>query len=153
MLSEWWFSVIDVVSVLTDSVNPRDYWYKMKIREKDNSDVELSTICRQLKLYPSQNKTGIGCLSKSLWSHIRICFRRDLNSGFHFGTGISAPDGKLRATDCANTESLFRIIKSIPSAKAEPFKRWLVKVGYERIQEIEDPEWPPNAPLPCIRLF
>ena len=53
---------------------------------------------------------------------------------------LIAPDGKLRETDCANTEGIFRIIQSIPSPKAEPFKRWLAKVGYERIQEIEDPE-------------
>lgn len=53
---------------------------------------------------------------------------------------LEAPDGKLRETDCANTETMFRIIQSIPSPKAEPFKRWLAKVGYERVQEIEDPE-------------
>lgn len=100
--NEWWFSVIDVVAVLTDSVNPRDYWFKMKIRVKSEDEIELSTICRQLKL--------------------------------------QAPDGKMRETDCANTEGIFRIIQSIPSPKAEPFKRWLAKVGYERVQEIEDPE-------------
>src|SRR3989338_4970391 len=100
--NEWWFSVIDVVGVLTDSENPRDYWYKMKIREKDDAGVELSTICRQLKLV--------------------------------------APDEKERETDCADTEGMFRIIQSIPSPKAEPFKRWLAKVGYERIKEIENPE-------------
>ncbi|MBN1869231.1 MAG: Bro-N domain-containing protein [Candidatus Omnitrophica bacterium] len=100
--NEWWFSVVDVVEVLTDSVNPRDYWYKMKIRVKDESGVELSTICRQLKLESS--------------------------------------DGKKYETDCASTEGIFRIIQSIPSPKAEPFKRWLARVGYERIQEIEDPE-------------
>lgn len=99
---EWWFSVVDVVSVLTDSVNPRDYWYKMKIRVKSEDGVELSTLCRQLKL--------------------------------------EAPDGKKYETDCANTEGVFRIIQSIPSPKAEPFKRWLAKVGYERVQEIENPE-------------
>jgi hypothetical protein len=99
---EWWFSVIDVVAVLTDSLNPRDYWFKMKIRVKSDDGLELSTICRQFKL-PS-------------------------------------PDGKERETDCASTEGLFRIIQSIPSPKAEPFKRWLAKVGYERVQEIEDPE-------------
>ncbi|MFH1561885.1 MAG: Bro-N domain-containing protein [Nitrospirota bacterium] len=99
---EWWFSVVDVVDVLTDSTNPRDYWYKMKVRVKNEDGVELSTFCRQLKL--------------------------------------SASDGKMRETDCANTEGIFRIIQSIPSPKAEPFKRWLAKVGYERIQEIEDPE-------------
>jgi len=56
------------------------------------------------------------------------------------GLKLIAPDGKLRETDCANTEGVFRIIQSIPSPKAEPFKRWLAKVGYERVQEIEDPE-------------
>jgi len=100
--NEWWFSVVDVIEALTDSVNPRDYWYKMKIREKEESGVELSTICRQLKMESS--------------------------------------DGKKYETDCADTEGIFRIIQSIPSPKAEPFKRWLAKVGYERIQEIEDPE-------------
>ncbi len=99
---EWWFSVVDVVGVLTDSTNPRDYWYKMKIRVKDEDGFELSTVCRQLKM--------------------------------------EAPDGKMRKTDCANTEGIFRIIQSIPSPKAEPFKRWLAKVGYERVQEIENPE-------------
>lgn len=99
---EWWFSVIDVVSILTESENPRDYWYKMKVREKDEASIELSTICRQLKL--------------------------------------TAPDGKLRETDCANTEGMFRIIQSIPSPKAEPFKRWLARIGKERLDEIENPE-------------
>ncbi|MFT6077450.1 MAG: hypothetical protein ACJATU_000654 [Rickettsiales bacterium] len=100
--NEWWFSVIDVVSALTESINPRDYWFKIKIRVKKDDNIQLSTICRQLKL--------------------------------------EAEDGKMRETDCANTEGIFRIIQSIPSPKAEPFKRWLAKVGYERIQEIEDPE-------------
>lgn len=98
----WWFSVVDVIKVLTDSANSRDYWYRMKIRVKSEDGAELSTFCRQLKLASS--------------------------------------DGKTYSTDCANTESLFRIIQSIPSPKAEPFKRWLAKVGYERVQEIEDPE-------------
>jgi prophage antirepressor-like protein len=98
---EWWFSVVDVVAVLTGSADPKDYWYRIKKREK-LSGVELSTICRQLKL--------------------------------------PAADGKEYATDCANTEGMFRIIQSIPSPKAEPFKRWLAQVGYERIQEIENPE-------------
>jgi len=99
---EWWFSVVDVIEALTDSINPRDYWFKMKIRVKDEGGFEPSTICRQLKL--------------------------------------PAPDGKMRETDCANTEGIFRIIQSVPSHKAEPFKRWLAKVGYERVQEIENPE-------------
>ena len=100
--NEWWFSVVDVVAVLTDSSNPRDYWYKMKVREKNESEIQLSTICRQLNLKSS--------------------------------------DGKFYKTDCANTEGIFRIIQSMPSPKAEPFKRWLARVGKERIDEIENPE-------------
>ena len=82
---DWFYSIIDVVSILTNSVNPRDYWYKTKKRLDDEERVELSTICLQLKL--------------------------------------ESPDGKLRETDCANTEGIFRIIQSIPSKNAEPFKR------------------------------
>jgi hypothetical protein len=100
--NEWWFSVVDVVEALTDSEDPRDYWYRMKVRVADEDGFQLSTICRQLKL--------------------------------------EAPDGKMRETDCTNTEGIFRIIQSIPSPKAEPFKRWLARVGYERVQEIADPE-------------
>jgi hypothetical protein len=100
--NEWMFSVVDIVAALTDSDKPRDYWYRMKRREKESSGVELSTLCRQLK--------------------------------------IPASDGKKYLTDMVNTENAFRIIQSIPSPKAEPFKRWLARVGYERIQEIEDPE-------------
>jgi DNA-damage-inducible protein D len=99
---EWWFSVVDVVLALTGSADAKDYWYRLKKRESETSEVELSTNCRHLKLI--------------------------------------APDGKLRVTDCANTETMFRIIQSIPSKKAEPFKRWLAEVGYERVQEIENPE-------------
>ncbi len=97
----WYFSVIDVVAALTDSVNPRDYWFKMKIRVKSDDGLEMSTICRHLKM--------------------------------------KAPDGKMRATDCADVQGLLRIIQSIPSSKAEPFKQWLAKVGYERIQDMSDP--------------
>lgn len=100
--NEWFFSVVDVVHVLTESTNPRDYWYKMKIRMEDESGNELSTICRQLKL--------------------------------------DAPDGKKRETDCANTEGILRVIQTIPSPKAEPFKMWLAQVGKERLDEIENPE-------------
>ena len=99
---QWYFSVIDVVEVLTESVNPRDYWFKMKKRVHSEDGFELSTICRQLKLLSS--------------------------------------DGKKYSTDCANVKSLLRIIQSIPSPKAEPFKQWLAQVGYERMQEIENPE-------------
>ncbi len=99
---QWYFSVIDVIEILTDSSNPRDYWFKMKLRVKTEDGLELSTICRQLKMI--------------------------------------AADGKLRETDAATTKSLLRIIQSIPSPKAEPFKQWLAKVGYERMQEIANPE-------------
>lgn len=97
----WYFSVVDVVGALTDSANPRDYWFKMKVRVKSDDGFQLSTICRRLKL--------------------------------------PASDGKNYTTDCANVEGLFRIIQSIPSPKAEPFKQWLAKVGYERIQDMSDP--------------
>ena len=99
---KWFFSVVDIVGALTDSIDSKDYWYRLKQREAESSGIELSTFCRQLKLI--------------------------------------AEDGKLRETDCADTEGIFRIIQSIPSKKAEPFKRWLAKVGYERVQEIENPE-------------
>ena len=98
--NEWWFSVIDVISILTDSPQPKTYWAKMKDR-----DVEMS------QPFP-------------FWEQFKL----------------PAEDGKMRETDCADTEGVFRIIQSIPSSKAEPFKRWLAKVGYERVQEIEDPE-------------
>ena len=95
---EWYFSIVDIVAVLVESDNPRNYWSMLKKREGDEG-IELSTNCVQLKL--------------------------------------EAIDGKQRLTDCANTKSLFRIIQSIPSKKAEPFKQWLAQVGYERIEEIE----------------
>jgi len=100
---EWYFSVIDVIDVLTESSNPRRYWSDLKIQlaEKEGFNQLYEKIV-QLKLESS--------------------------------------DGKKYLTDTANTETIFRIIQSIPSPKAEPFKRWLAQVGYERIQEIEDPE-------------
>ncbi len=98
---EWFFSVVDVVSVLVDSSDSRKYWNKLSQRLRDEGS-EVVTNCHRLKLV--------------------------------------AEDGKLRETDCANTENMFRIIQSIPSKKAEPFKRWLAEVGYERVQEIENPE-------------
>lgn len=99
--NEWWFSVVDICEVLTDSLDSGAYWRKLKQRLNEDGS-EVVTSCHGLKLM--------------------------------------APDGKMRETDCANTEGIFRIIQSIPSPKAEPFKRWLAKVGYERVQEIEDPE-------------
>lgn len=101
---EWFFSVVDVVAILTnnDYQHARNYWKVLKSRLIDEGGNEAVTKCNQLKLI--------------------------------------AEDGKLRATDCANLETIFRIIQSIPSPKAEPIKQWLAKVGYERIQEVEDPE-------------
>ncbi len=97
---EWYFSVVDIIEVLTDSPTPRQYWGKLKRREF--VALELSPIWVQLKL--------------------------------------ESVDGKKYVTDCANAKSMFRIIQSIPSPKAEPFKKWLAQVGYERVQEIENPE-------------
>jgi DNA-damage-inducible protein D len=100
---EWYFSIIDIVEVLTESSNPRRYWSDLKRKLVENEGfIQLYDKIVQLKL--------------------------------------TANDGKMRETEIANTETVFRIIQSIPSPKAEPFKRWLAKVGYERIQEIEDPE-------------
>ena len=105
----WYFSVVDVVEILTNSEDPRDYWYRMKVRVKVEDGFEPSTICRQLKLV--------------------------------------ANDGKMRETDCADTEGLLRIIQSIPSPNAEPFKLWLARVGYERLEETADPELAINRAL------
>lgn len=99
---QWYFSVVDIVGVLTDSPNPRNYWNMMKAREAADAGFQLSTICVQLKL--------------------------------------TSADGKTYKTDCVNVKSAFRVIQSIPSPKAEPFKQWLAQVGYERVQEIENPE-------------
>jgi DNA-damage-inducible protein D len=99
---EWWFSIIDVVDVLTGSERPRKYWNDLKKKLKTEGYVELSEKIGQLK--------------------------------------IRSSDGKFYETDCANTETLFRIIQSIPSKKVEPLKKWLAKVGKERIDEIENPE-------------
>jgi hypothetical protein len=99
--NEWWFSVVDICEVLTDSPDPGAYWRKLKQRLVEEKS-EVVTKCHGLKL--------------------------------------PATDGKRRETDCADVEGIFRIIQSIPSPKAEPFKRWLAKVGYERVQEIENPE-------------
>ena len=99
---EYYFSIIDVIKVLTDSSNPRDYWYRVKKRMTDEEKSQLSTICRQLRL--------------------------------------KSTDGKMYMTDVADMQGIFRIIQSIPSPKAEPFKMWLAEIGKERIDEIIDPE-------------
>src|SRR3990172_10029442 len=99
---KWWFSVIDVVSVLTDSNIPKRYWSDLKIKLKKEGFSEVYEKIVRLKL--------------------------------------EAPDRKLRLTDCASTETVFRIVQTVPSPKAEPFKRWLAKVGFERVKEIENPE-------------
>ena len=98
---KWYFSIVDVIGVLTESNNPRKYWSVLKTRLKKEGS-ELATNCSQLKMQSS--------------------------------------DGKNYNTDVADTEQLFRLIQSIPSPKAEPFKLWLAKVARERIDEIEDPE-------------
>jgi hypothetical protein len=98
---KWYFSIVDVIGVLTQSPNPRKYWSVLKTRLKKEGS-QLTTNCSQLKMLSS--------------------------------------DGKHYKTDVADTEQLFRLIQSIPSPKAEPFKLWLAKVGRERIDEIEDPE-------------
>ena len=98
---KWYFAIVDVMAILTDSPNPQVYWRVIKKRLKDEGN-ETVTICNGLKM--------------------------------------TAADGKQRLTDVANTEQLLRLIQSIPSPKAEPFKRWLAKVGYERLEEIENPE-------------
>ena len=97
----WYFSIIDVVAILTDSPRPRKYWNALKTKLKQEGS-ELSQKVGQLKL--------------------------------------ESPDGKKYLTDVADTETILRLIQSIPSPKAEPFKLWLAKVGYERIEETEDPE-------------
>ena len=99
---QWFFSIIDVIEVLTDSPTPSKYWGKVKERMQEETLNQLSPNWGKLKFL--------------------------------------APDGKMRPTECANTEGLLRIIMSIPSPKAEPFKLWLAQVGTERIQEIENPE-------------
>ena len=98
---KWYFSIVDVVGVLSDSVDAPSYWHKLKQRLKAEGN-ETVTNCHGLKMLAS--------------------------------------DGKMRLTDVADTEQLFRLIQSIPSPKAEPFKLWLAQVGRERIDEIEDPE-------------
>lgn len=96
----WYFSIIDVIAILTNSPNPQVYWRVLKKRLKDEGN-ETVTNCNALKMLAS--------------------------------------DGKLRLTDVADTEQLLRLIQSIPSPNAEPFKQWLAKTGYERMQEISDP--------------
>ena len=99
---EWYFSIVDVVAVLTGTENPRRYWSDLKRKLKEEGAVELYEKIVQLKM--------------------------------------TATDGKKRLTDVADTEQLLRIIQSIPSPKAEPFKAWLAMVGRERIEETIDPE-------------
>ena len=100
---DYYFSVVDVIYVLTESLNPRDYWYKLKIRMTEEEKSELSTKCRQLKMK-------------------------------------SKKDGKNYLTDTLDTEGILRLIESVPSPKAEPFKLWLARLGKERIDEVFDPE-------------
>jgi hypothetical protein len=98
---KWYFSIVDVIEILTDSPRPRKYWSALKTKLKKEGS-ELSHNLGQLKM--------------------------------------QSEDGKFYTTDVADTEQLFRLIQSIPSPKAEPFKQWLAKTGYERIEESQDPE-------------
>ena len=98
---DYYFSVVDVILVLTDSPNPRDYWYRLKTRMTEEEKSEVSTKCRQLKM--------------------------------------KAQDGKFRSTDALDTKGIFRLIESVPSPKAEPFKMWLAKLGSDKIDETFDP--------------
>jgi len=98
---KWYFSIVDVIGVLTDSPNPRKYWSVLKTRLKAEGS-ELATNCSQLKM--------------------------------------QSADGKFYKTDVADTEQLFRLIQSIPSSKAEPFKLWLAKIASETLDEMQDPE-------------
>lgn len=99
---EWYYSIVDIIGILTESSNPRDYWYRLKKRMEEDEFAEMSTICRRLKM-----------LSK---------------------------DGKVRETDCGNRETIFRIIQSVPSPNAEPFKLWFARLAEERIEEVINPE-------------
>lgn len=104
----WYFSVIDVIAALTESVDPRKYWNKLKQRLKEEGN-ETVTNCHQLKM--------------------------------------KASDGKMRLTDVADTEQLFRLIQSIPSPKAEPFKLWIAQIARERLDQLQDPELSINQAL------
>ena len=99
---QWFFSIIDVVGILTDSADAQRYWSVLKSRLKKQEGFDVTTICSKLKM-----------------------------------VGL---DGKNYPTDCSNTEGLLRLIMSVPSPKAEPFKLWLAQVGQERIEEIQNPE-------------
>ena len=105
--NEWFYSVTDIITILTDSQDELAYWRKLKQREP-----QLVTICHGLKL--------------------------------------PAKDGKLRYADCVNNKNAFRLIQSIPSKKAEPFKMWLAQVGKERIEEIENPELEQELGKPIV---
>jgi prophage antirepressor-like protein len=98
---EWYFSIVDVISVLTESIDSSAYWRKLKQRLKEEGN-ETVTNCHGLKML--------------------------------------APDGKMRLADVANTQQLFRLIQSIPSPKAEPFKQWIAQVAKERLDQMQDPE-------------
>jgi len=98
---EWYFSIVDIIAILTESVDPTAYWRKLKQRLKTEGN-ETVTNCHGLKM--------------------------------------RAADGKMRLTDVVNTEQLFRLIQSIPSPKAEPFKLWIAQVAKERLDQLQDPE-------------
>lgn len=110
---EYYFSVVDVINALTDSKNPRDYWYRLKSRMTEEEKSEVSTRCRQMKL--------------------------------------KSKDGKYRETDVLDTKGILRLIESVPSPKAEPFKLWLANLGSERIDEVFNPELAVNRAVEYYR--
>ena len=110
---DYYFSVVDVISVLTKSADPKDYWYRLRVRLNNEEQSEVSTKCRRLKL--------------------------------------KAKDGKYRSTDVLDTEGIFRLIESIPSPNAEPFKMWLATLGKERVDEVFDPEIAVNRAIEYYR--
>lgn len=110
---EYYFSVVDVIGVLTESKDSKDYWYRLKKRMTEEEKSEISTKCRQLKL--------------------------------------KSKDGKKYSTDTLDTKGILRLIESIPSPKAEPFKIWLAQMGKERIDEVFDPELTVNRAVDYYR--
>ena len=121
---EYYFSVVDVVSALTDSKEPRKYWSVLKNRLKKEGS-ELTTKCSQLKMMaPEKNQVSEKKQKKLKENNMKMM----------------APDGKIRMRDALDTQGILRLIESIPSPKAEPFKLWLAQMGKERVDEVFDPE-------------
>ena len=135
----WYFSVVDVCGVLTESERPKKYWNDLKKKLKDESVNETVTKCNGLKkVINEDNQLVTNChqlKDEGGFQQSDFSGRLKDKEDFQLSTicrelKLLASDGKMRATDCADMEGLLRVIQSIPSPKAEPFKRWLTKVGY-----------------------